>query len=263
MHIKKSRQVPGDDFTNLAWAQLPDSHRVLMLALRLLADVGGANQLDLHRIRRETWQAGAEGASWPTIDEVETYMLELAEAGFLIFYQDPKGSGTELWKIAGKWPPPQKQGYPVWEPPPDAAEIRPSPPPNLVFRKPVVGGERAGGSASERAGAGEGSSGTPQIPQLRMSPSRFCPDHPGGPPPKLDCRDCGTARGRQEEHREARVALKQAQQLPPLLRAPVVERLEAKIAELEEAAARDALGLHEPEADQVEYITDDGLIETT
>lgn len=263
MHIKKSRQVPGDDFTNLAWAQLSDSHRLLMLALRMLADVGGANQVDLHRIRHETWQAGAEGASWPSIDEVETYLLELAEAGFLLFYQDPKGSGTELWKITGKWPPPQKQGYPIWEPPPDEATTQPSPAPNLVFRKPVVGGEWAGESASERAGAGEGSSGTPQLPQLQMSPSRFCPDHPGGPPPGLDCRDCGTARSRNDEYREARVALKQAQQLPPLLRAPVVAQLEAKLAELLEAAARDALGAPESEADPVEYLTEDGLIETT
>ncbi|MEV8337001.1 hypothetical protein [Leucobacter sp. NPDC077196] len=267
MYIRQPRQVPGDDFTNIAWAQLTDSHRLLMVALRMLADVGGAERVDLHRIRRETWQAGEEGASWPTIDAVETMLLELADAGWLRFYPDPKGSGTELYQVLAPWPKPQKQGFPKWDPPAD------SPPPVPVeipmdepFRKPVVGGVRAG--AGERAGASagagerEGSSGTTEIPQLRITPSRFCTEHPGGPPQDLDCRNCGTARLRQEEHKEARVARVQADRLPLALRGPVIAQLDAKIQALEEAAAQALLpapDIDEPE----EFITEDGLIDHT
>lgn len=267
MYISKPRQVPGDDFTNIAWAQLPDSHRLLMVALRMLADVGGAERVDLHRIRRETWQAGETGANWPSIDAVETMLLELADAGWLRFYSDPKGSGTELYQVLAPWPKPQKQGFPRWDPPVDSTPSTPSEiPMSEPFRNAVVGGERAGASAGESAGASEreraSSSGTSQSPKLRITPSRFCSEHPGGPPEDEDCRNCGTARLRQEEHKEARVALHEAQKLPPMLRAPVVAQLEAKITALEDAAARALLppaGTDEPE----EYITPDGLIDHT
>ena len=264
MYIRQTRQVPGDDFTNLAWAKLPDAHRVLMVALRLLADVGGVQLVDLHRIRRETWQAGEEGASWPTLDQVETYLLELADAGWLRLYRDPQGSGAELYQITAPWPKPQKQGYPQWEPPAE--------PLDESFRNAVVGG--AGESVGVRERAGEGvsegererervsSTGTHSLPKLRITPSRFCTSHPGGPPEGMDCRDCGTARLRQEEHKETRIARVQADQLPPSLRGPVIAQLDAKLAALEDAAAK---ALHEtPDiTDPTEFIDDDGRIDHT
>lgn len=261
MHIKQPRQLPGDDFTNLAYARLPDSHRLLMGALRLLADVGGVGEVDLHRIRRETWQAGEEGAHWPSIDDVETYLLELAEANFLQLYRDPLGSGTELFHITATWPRPQKQGYPKWQPP--HSQTPPAPPQKtgmiLPFRKAVVGGE--GESAGERASGRESFSGNPPRSNLNLTPSSFCSLHPGGPLEGVDCRDCGTARMRRIEYQETRAALVQADTLPRLLRQPVIAQLEAKLVALEEAATQ-ALFPQPVEEDPVEFIDDEGRIDS-
>lgn len=267
MYIRQPRQVPGDDFTNIAWARLPDAHRVLMQALRMLADVGGAGEVDPHRIRRETWQAGEDGSHWPTIDDVDTMILELADAGWLLLYPDPKGSGTELFQVLAPWPKPQKQGFPKWDPPPNTPlNELPAIPMMEPFRKPVVGREGAGGRESAGAGASEreraSSTGTTSQPKLRVTPSRFCSEHPGGPPEDEDCRNCGTARLRQEEHKETRVALIEARKLSPILRAAVLPPLERKLADLEAAAAR---ALHPPAdtSDPEEYVTPDGLIDHT
>ena len=273
MYIKNPRQVPGDYFTNIAWARLPDSHRVLMVGLALLADPGGSNAVDLHRIRREVWQAGEEGACWPSISDVETYLLELEEAGFLRFYLDPAGSGTELYKITARWLSVHKQGVPVWLPPTDEHTQDSELPP---FRNAVVGGARAGGGVSveasegaragESAGARGSSSGTSKLPKLRLSPSAFCTEHQSSPPPDLDCRNCGTARERKNEHREARQARAAALAEMPAgpLRQAVLASLDAKIRGFEEAAARDLAGTTDKDpTEPAEYIDDQGRVDHT
>lgn len=262
MFISRPRQVPGDDFTNPLWASLPDSHYRLMTALRLMTDPAGRGVLSVPTIRKEAWQAGPEGASWPSLGDVETYLLELAEAGWIRFYPDPKGSGVELFQIAARWPAVFKQGEPKWAPPPDP-EIGEIPP----FRKAVVGGERAGAGAGAGAGARAseraGPSGMPDPPRLRITPSRFCHEHPGGPPPDLDCRNCGTSRLRQEEHKEFRIARTQALKLPAALRGPVLEQLDAKLAALEEAAAAALTGDASDGEDPVEFVDEHGRVDCT
>lgn len=240
--------MPGADFTKPELVALPATRRLLAEALRLMADPAGRGVMDPALIRSRAWPAGPEGAEWPSVDDVETWMLELAEAGWLCLYTDPAHPGVEWWQVTARWPKVQKEGESRLPAPPsapdpdshsDSGEIPP-------FLTAAVGGagERACASESggERAGesgrAGEGLSRSPSqasLPTLRLSPPPFCTLHPGGPPEGTDCRDCGTARMRNSQHRELRTARAAAERYPSPLREATLQALDAQLAALEAA----------------------------
>ena len=133
-----------------------------------------------------------------------------------------------------------------------------------TFRKVAVGGEGERAGESERAEAAAPSREqqsvvnleqephrTPSFeppnpdPQqhpaatigIRLSPSRFCSMHRGGPPEGVDCRDCGTARARAERHLELKTARRRAMGLPPIEREFMIRGIDEELRALEEAAA--------------------------
>lgn len=270
MFINRQRQLPGDDFTNKDLVVLSSMVRHLATSLRMMADPAGRGVLDPLLIRAEAWPAGPDGVEWPSVDDVETFLLELAQAGWLRMYPDPDGTGVELFQILARWPKVQKEGEPQHAPPPP--ESRTIPP----FLTPAVGGVSAGErertceGVSERAGAGLSRTtfeNTPPTPapstRLKLTPSPFCSVHPGGPPEQLDCRDCGTARGRSTRHLELKGARIRAEQLDATLRPIVLAQIDAEMHALEAAAGAALLGRRPSQEEPSEFVDEHGRIETT
>ncbi|UOQ58585.1 hypothetical protein MUN78_07105 [Leucobacter allii] len=275
MQINRQRQLPGADFTNPRLVALPSTCRHLATALRMMADPAGRGVADAPLIRSRAWPAGPEGAEWPSVDDVETWLLELSEAGWLRLYRDPAGTGAELFQIIARWPKVQKEGEAQYsappadpDPPAENGEIPP-------FLTAAVGGEGAGASEREgesvgvsvrasagvSAGAGVGLSRSTSKP--RLPPPPFCSKHPGGPPEGLDCRDCGTARLRNQQHKDLRAARAEAEHLDPLLRVPMLAHLDAQLLALEEAAAGALLGPRPVVSVPVEFVDEHGRIDHT
>lgn len=237
MQINRQRQLPGADFTNPRLVALPSTTRHLATALRMMADPAGRGIADAALIRSRAWPAGPEGAEFPTVDEVETWLLELDDVEWLRLYPDPGGLPVEYFQIIARWPKVQKEGETRLPEPHDPSSDSDVIPPFLTAAVGGVGErESAGvsGGASERERAGLAGFSTPKI---RIPPPPFCSMHRGGPPEGVDCRDCGTARNRNQQHRDLRTARKQAEQLPPLIRAASIAAIDDQIEALEEAAA--------------------------
>jgi len=264
MQINRQRQLPGADFTNPRLVALPSTRRHLATALRMMADPAGRGVVDAALIRSRAWPAGPEGAEWPSIDDVEEWLLELSEAEWLRLYLDPDGTGVELFQIVARWPKVQKEGEPQYSPPPepvpDSGEIPP-------FLTAAVGGEGAGERASAGGGAGASGRGSEGLSRStskpRLPPPPFCSKHPGGPPEGLDCRDCGTARLRNQQHKDLRTARAEAELLDPLLRVPMLAHLDAQLLALEEAAAAALLAPRPTTPAPVEFVDEHGRIDHT
>lgn len=99
---------------------------------------------------------------------------------------------------------------------------------------------------------------------IRLSPSRFCSLHRGGPPEGEPCPDCGTARGRAERHLELRTVRRQALQIPdPGLREMTVRGIDAELRALEEAAAAAGRPRMAPQTlPGMEYTASPGLVDS-
>jgi hypothetical protein len=183
------------------------SQRVIGI-LRAAGSHKKPRRLDPEKIREAVWPTGTVR---PTIDQVKKWVLELAQEGLILVTQG-------------------KNGYLNYQLlPPHSAD-----PPNLenwrnhaaltMERSVVVEREGAGVSAGARAsehglpqalGPGQDSGDVAGLgAEFRVFPARFCVFHSGGGVEDLDCRDCGTARGRSERHKELRQAHRRALRLP-------------------------------------------------
>ncbi|MCA0379798.1 MAG: hypothetical protein LCH36_10255 [Actinobacteria bacterium] len=253
MHITKRRLLPGDDLESPALTSMPDTVRLLAWSLRLLTDSTGREILDPRQIRDAIWPTKPKHRPRPTPAEVEDMMMQLDETGWLQIYSHPTDPSTTLFQITATWPP---------DPSRDQTSNLPSPPkfPHQdadltgVVTTAVEGeGERERAREWEREAAWShpapqpepesfpveisAPAAPPQSLGIKLSPSRFCSLHRGGPPEGVDCRDCGTARGRAERHLELKTARRRAQALPPIEREFMIRGIDAELRELEEAAA--------------------------
>lgn len=271
MHINRQRQLPHEDWKDPRLVVQPPAVRHLATGLRMMADPEGRGPVNLHLIRSNAFPSPDTTGWWPTLDQIEEYLLLLDESEWLTLYPnpDPQAAGPEatLFQILAKWPHVSREGDSRLPPPSPAPSKSPS---GIFPGSGESGRERAsaGVSGSERAGAGAGLSGTHHLPspsEIRVPPSSFCSVHVGGPGEGVDCRDCGTARLRHHRYSELRGVRQQAAQQAGLMGAMAVQAIDAEMRALEAAAAQALLRGSAPvsEEDQTEFIDDEGRIETT
>ncbi|WP_017791904.1 hypothetical protein [Leucobacter salsicius] len=273
MYINRQRQLPHEDWKDPRLVVQPPAVRHLATALRMMADPEGRGPVNLHLIRSNAFPSPDTTGWWPSLDDIENYMLMLDDAKWLTIYPNPDQSGPEpeLFQVIARWPHVSREGESRLPAPPKPAPVSPS------GRFPgsgeragagewASGGERAGVSESERARLSGTYPSTSQasIPPgpVRLPPSSFCSVHLGGPPEQLNCRDCGTARLRHQRYAELRAARQQAAAQGGVLGSMAVQAIDTEMNALEAAAAAALMGAG-PAEDPVEFIDAEGRVDHT
>ncbi len=225
MPMNRQRSLPVTDFTDPRLSSLPPEVRLTAVGLRMYADDEGREQVRLRPMVAEIY----EHDEAMTSERMQEHLLSLADAGWLMLYP---AEGIALFQIR-VWPPVQ-HAAPSRFPPPEGF-MKPSRGQQETFT--AVARARASESAGEWASAGAPSAAG--VPPSRTShddaprpPSPFCSQHqPYGT--EEACGPCRTARMAHDIWQESALRV----QLP--------------------APAAPA------EPDPVEYLTDDGRIEST
>jgi len=195
--MTRQRTLRADMWRRRKWLALDPMVRFTSIGLQASADDQGRGVVDALLIKADVYPLDV----WVTADEIESHVLQLSDAGFLVLY----AVGSETFYEVVDWPRVDRPAESDIPPPPPLASHSGSAPDRLR----VVEGEgraRAEG-ASERGregGSRERSSGAD--PEASSPPDPFCPAHPDGTP--APCRACGTARLRhskwwQEQQRAA------------------------------------------------------------
>lgn len=229
MQINRQRWLPPSDFNDQRIGSLPAPVRVTAAGLRLYVDAEGRAEVRLRKMLAEIHEHDTS----ITERELEEHLLRLDEANWLRLYVDRHGRSLLQVRV---WPAVQHEDASQLPPPPGF--MKPSRRSQETFTVKERGSERAsereGEWVRESASGGRSSGTSNSEPEAPEPPSPFCSLHqPWGT--EDNCGPCGTAR----------------------LAFTIWKRAAANVALPKPASRR-------PPADEpTEYITGDGLIETT
>ena len=196
MTRRRQRAIRPDQWTDPGLLRVPSVPSARLTGIGLWGIVDDEGRIEL----RPDLIAGLIYPGDPTVTPgvIETHLLELDEAGFLILYQADGSSWVQIVSpLLTQRPRPSSV-------PPPPARVRPEVSGNFV----AVGGagerarERIASENAERATrwaeweAAQESDPRPSRPLLLDAPPIGCPDHPNGR--FADCGPCGTARRRHD-----------------------------------------------------------------
>lgn len=99
MSTTSSMPSCGDELTNPALTRLPDSTRLLAIALTTVTDSWGRWVVDMPMIRSLLWPHRSKRAPRPTPADLEVMLLELDETGWLTIAPHPKDPSATIIQI--------------------------------------------------------------------------------------------------------------------------------------------------------------------
>lgn len=100
MSTTSSMPSCGDELTNPSLTRLPDSTRLLAIALTTVADPWGRWVVDLPMIRSLLWPHRSRRAPRPTPAQLEVMLLELDETGWLTIAPHPMDPAATIIQIS-------------------------------------------------------------------------------------------------------------------------------------------------------------------
>lgn len=230
MPMNRQRSLPANDFSDPTIGSLPPEIRLTAIGLRMIADDEGRGQVRIRPMVAELYEHDESMTS----EEMQRHLVTLNDSRFLTLYT---AEGLHLYQIR-MWPPvdhPKASRFP----PPEGFSK-----PSRSSHETFAAVEREGASGSESGGA-RAWAGAPsherapsrsplEEPSAPEPPSPFCSQHqPYGI--EAACGPCGTARMAHDIWQRAAMSVS----LP--------QRAQART----------------PAADPVEYLDDEGRIETT
>lgn len=237
MPMNRMRSLPASDFTDPSVSSLPPEVRLTAVGLRMYADDAGREQVRFRPMVAEIYEHDESMTS----QQMEEHLLLLDQVGWLRLYVHEQKT---LYQVR-VWPPVQNPSVSKFPPPKGYRAPSRGSHETFSIVERGSGSERASESVSECAGASEWVTGESARPSRDLHdeaptaetptpPSPFCSKHqPFGT--ESPCGACGTARMAHQIWQEA-----------------------SKRVQLPTSAGADRVA-----GDPVEFVTDDGLIEST
>lgn len=193
MTLTRQRAVTPEIFAHPALVRLSPATRLTEVGLRMHADDHGRGRVRLRAILADVFPETSEITEGVLTDQ----LLELAEAGVIVIWEDAHGSCFEFVN----WPKVDRASKPTTPPAPPFAR------PSRSSRDSFVAGESEREWEGERGREGEWKSegASEREAPSRMSreglpPDPFCPEHAGGV--LYSCIACQNARLRNQHYKD-------------------------------------------------------------